>query len=134
MNFHSFARFFGLGRKQQPHRRRRPSSARPGGNRFALRLEALEDRCVPAHPTIVASGVLPTDGTTQPQGPIGHPFLQVEYSEVMQGTNGTGGANGTGAADVRNYLLIDAQGHPVTIDQATMTAAATGTMTIVKPG
>jgi hypothetical protein len=121
MSFFSFLRLLGARRPRRPSQARtRP--ARRG--KKPLTLEALESRVVPSGdtPTIVATKILPLDGSSSTST---HPPLQVVFSEPMVGTNGVGGANGSGAADSFNYALIGSDGTPVTIDSATLDATKT---------
>jgi hypothetical protein len=80
-----------------------------GRRRQHLMLELLERREMPANdiPTIVASGVLPPDGSVQASG---HPVLQIQYSEPMAAS----------AANASNYLLVDSSGTPVPINSAAL--------------
>ena len=85
-----------------------------------LHVEYLEERNLldGDTPFIVTSGVLPVDGSivANPQ-----PTIQIEYSEAMVGSNATN----SGAADPDNYLLFDADGNSITIDNVTLSAGNT---------
>jgi hypothetical protein len=122
MSFLSFLRLFGARRPRNssPARKR---SRRRGAPKLAL--ESLEARVLLANdtPTIVATKVMPPDGSTSTSG---HPTLQVVFSEPMVGTNATPPATaGTGAANPANYFLVASDGTSVTVDSATLDATGT---------
>src|SRR5262249_3975610 len=124
VNLKSFLRFFQ--RKSPRTLCNTPTILKRASRRVSLVVEALERRELLTNdiPQIVASGVLPPDGSTVANSNT--PVLHVQFSEAMVGTNGVNSTtNGTGAADRNNYLLMDSTGNPIPINHAALSAGGT---------
>src|SRR5262249_32985993 len=108
----SFLRFFTRhgSKSQRPSRKaaRRERSSR-------LWVEPLESReLLATAPTIIASGVLPVDGSASASA---QPVIQVQYSETLTNT----------ATHPTNYVLLGSSGNPVAINGASFVDTPTNT-------
>src|SRR5438105_679836 len=101
MQLNSFLQFFTRAWRKAKTIKRKPSK----NNSARLLVEMLERRDLLAAPTIVATSILPVDGSTTPTG---SPAIIVQFSESMNPS----------ALLPTSYVLLGSSGTPVTINSA----------------